>query len=242
MADKYTKQCYVGIFDILGFKERVKNNTHKFIYDELSDLKSELEKRAIHYKTVNKDIENNGWKFDETSHILFSDTIVFITEDDQMDAYWSIKAESIFLIRKCIEMFIPIKGCIAKGEVSFNENKQILFGKPIIEAHLLSEEMKFMGVILDKSIEQDVVKYNPPDKKRSIPSVLYKSVPLKKGKVKHYILNLKSNEKFDYETKNDILLKGIKKMYESVNGEPRQYYDNTVELYWTKEEIEPYNL
>jgi hypothetical protein len=242
MADEYTKQRYVGIFDILGFKERVRNNTHEFIYYELNDLKSELEKRVANFKRINKAHEEGGfrWKFDETAHILFSDTIVFITENAEIDAYWSIKAESNFLIKKCIEKLIPIKGCIAKGEVSYNEKKQILFGTPIIDAYLLSEEMKFMGVLVDKSMENDIKERNVKEDRMLDRTILHKAVPLKKGNENNYVLNLKSDDKLDFEIKNNVLINSIIKMLREVKGSPRKYYTNTLELFWTKDEIDFY--
>ena len=49
MADKYTKERYIGMFDILGFKERVKEKNHVEIYNELKQLKTKNIKKL---KTV----------------------------------------------------------------------------------------------------------------------------------------------------------------------------------------------
>ena len=233
MAEENTKQCYIAIFDILGFKEYVKENSHTVVYERLKIIRQRLQENLDLIRIVNENLskESTSIKFYEVDYLLFSDTILLITENDTNESFINIVSEARKLIAFCFKEQTPIKGCIAKGQVIYDKNKNILFGKPIIDAHLLSEDMKFMGIILDKSLERQV---RIPTLKPN-PVFVNKKVPLKSGAAFHYSLNLNNDESTFYEDEitNEVMLAGIAKMYESANGGIRQYYDNTIDLYWS---------
>ena len=237
MAEENTKRCYIAIFDILGFKEYVKENSHIEVYAKLKTIRQRLQENLERIRLVNKNLSHEiaSFKFYEVDYLLFSDTILLITENDTDESFINIVSDARKLIAFCFREKTPIKGCIAKGDITYDKEKDILFGKPIIDAHLLSEDMKFMGVILDKSLEHQV---RIPTLKPN-PVFVYKKVPLKSGAANHFTLNLNNDESTFYEDEitNEVILAGIAKMYESANGVIRQYYDNTLDLYWSKKEI-----
>lgn len=83
---------------------------------------------------------------------------------------------------------IPIKGAISYGLITviderMNKNK-LFFGKPIIEAYLLEEEIKHMGFMLDGSVEKKV------NSESKLMDLGYYNVetPLKSGLSSHYNL------------------------------------------------------
>ncbi len=238
MADKYTQKRLIAIFDIIGFKERVKENSHKIIYDELKKIKDNLKTDEMLDKFFIKadkvHAKKRGLeppiKKSVIQHLLFSDTILFISDDVDFGLI-SMIHKSKQLVSHCLKNEIPIKGCIATGDVSYNKTDDIIFGKPIIDAFLLAEEMKFMGIILDRSMEENIELFRSIDYNHY---VLYDKVPLKSGKINHYYIELKDTWKLENFTENhdEEVYKGIKKMYQSVNSGPRQYYDNTLDLFF----------
>ncbi len=238
MKDINTKERFIAMFDILGFKDRVKENSHKQIYNELKEIKDDLktaEKIDKIFITMDKEVakqrgDSQPIKNSVIEHLLFSDTILFIS-DNVPDGLFSMIIKSKQLISHCLRNEIPIKGCLAVGEVSYNKKDQIIFGKPIIDAHLLAEEMKFMGVIIDHSLESDIERFKIIDVSNYI---LHGKVPLKSGSINHYYLEIKHNFKVENESErhdNDVY-DGIKRMYQTVNAGPRAYYDNTLDLYF----------
>ncbi len=240
-----TKERFIAYFDILGFKDRVKTNSHEKIYGELYRLKQFIVHWEQYFKntrrfekvmneTAKSQIKKEGTKVKVSikvktvsfEHILFSDSIVIISDNIGVLDSFTITHLSRMIIQYCLVNSLPIKGCIAKGEVSYNKKEQIIFGQAFIDAYQLTEEMKFMGVILDKSMDEKI---------NNVIFSLTTKVPLKSGNIKHSILNF-----MDYHQGNiDAIKNGIEKMYFDVNAGPRLYYDNTVELVKLMEERFP---
>jgi hypothetical protein len=219
--EKIVRNRYVAIFDIIGFSEKVKNHNHDFIYNELSELKDVLEEVQGHPIGIDGKPEHvtNGLKY-----ILFSDTIVLLSEQMTNDDFESIYFGALSITQYCLSNSIPIKGAIARGEISYNEKSNILFGKPIIDAYRLSEDMKFMGVLMDKSLH-----FLPNTCKDGF--MIFLKVPLKSGKIKHYVMDIAVGINVGaLEIYKENVIEGINNMYATVNSEPRIYYDNTLEL------------
>ena len=235
-----TKDRYIAIFDILGFKDWVKENDHETIYKELDEIKRSLGLQ----ENISKALRSYPAKYKSDripksvkvviEHVLFSDTILFITSSSP-HSFAAITMQSRFLIQRCLSKGIPIKGCIAKGLISFNKDRQIIFGRPIIDAYLLSEEMKFMGIILDKSVEEEIIKY-------SNTNFLKGKVPLKSGSINYNYLDIKCNLPYENKQKEIELYNGINNMYHRVNGAPRIYYDNTLSLFYPNEVMKDLGL
>lgn len=224
---KVARERYVVIFDILGFKERVKENTHRVIYNQLFELKSLLNSIESQESFTIGGSKRLGQI--QTNTFLFSDTILIISDEVTENDFASMLANASSVLQYCFKNSIPIKGSIAKGEISVNKSQQIFFGRPIIDAYLLSEEMKFMGLIFDRSMEET---FNDFNHLRN--TAKFEKVHLKSGRLKHYFLNL-SNLKLIPKVQVDAMIEGINKMYISANAGPRQYFDNTMELYgWDK--------
>jgi hypothetical protein len=219
-STRSSKERYIVILDILGFKERVKEKKHSRVYRELHDIKLLLSKSVRDSKnsfTIRKGI-------DPLDYIIFSDTILIISHGVTKSDFHCLRYYSVEIIRHCFMNSIPIKGAMAKGEISYNKKEQIIFGRPIIDAYLLAEQMNVMGIIIDKSAEKDA-------------STIYHSyyihdkIPLKSGNVKHYCFNIKKDDRFPENKKVFLSIQnGIKKMYLDTNANPRLYFDNTLEL------------
>lgn len=201
--------------DFMGFKNRVFSNSHDKIKGQLESFHSQFTKRISPLQ--------NG---DYLKFVQFSDSILIVVNgiDDKM--FNLITKASVCLFHVSMEMGIPIKGVISKGIFTYNREKEIYFGKPLIDAYLLHEELKFYGIVVHHTAESVIKKY--ADNSRP-----YLNTPVffDRGKVCHYHLcwNLlnKNLSKGDITDKCRNWLDDIS---ETVSGYPRLYIDRTLEI------------
>ena len=136
----------------------------------------------------------------------------------------------------------PIKGAIAKGEFTYEEEKQLFFGGAIIDAFLLQEQVHYYGIVAHHTMEEDIKKHSKGWVGRNgeingrIPYVL-SPVPLKSGKTSHYHLayNFFSNiqrigEHRDIKGTNEKFISWLEEISGTVSGSPRIYVDNTLRV------------
>ena len=58
-----------------------------------------------------------------------------------------------------MSMQIPIKGVIAQGIFSYDKENELYFGKPLVDAYLLHEELKYYGIVVHNTAEKTIKKY-----------------------------------------------------------------------------------
>lgn len=129
---------WVSYFDILGFKELMKN----FI--------------PLHVLNILKQAINAGNEYNiKCKFIFFSDSFCFYTENDSPEAFSCIEATSSMFFRS---MFIgkekfPMRGCMDIGQFYIDEENKIYFGLALAEAIKLAENQNWIGFILSKKVE-----------------------------------------------------------------------------------------
>ncbi len=216
-----TKERLVAFFDIMGFKDYVNRNTHE-------DLKKRMDiisKCLNQFDRVKEDIKGKEIiRPDLFRYVLFSDSILFISNDDSLFASKVFLAYCAFFYSDCMIANIPIKGAIAHGLFTADIEKSQYFGQPIIDAYRLQEELYFYGVALHHSMDKFFIDnsfFNDENIKRVI---MRSNVPLKSGKVQHNILKLY----YDYAIRDKDVW--ISNFYKTVSGVTRKYIDNTLEV------------
>ena len=157
----------------------------------------------------------------------FSDSIVLVTRDSTTDDLNRISKAAAILMQTGLQTGFALRGAIAKGKMVFDNENQLFFGKALVDAYLLEEELCYYGVVFHESMEDCVC--NAQNKNQmAIEDV---SVPLKKGKSNHYHIawhKLKANlQPGDISSNALIWLKNIRK---TVSGNPRVYLDNTIAI------------
>lgn len=198
--------------DFMGFKNRVYTKDH-------ATLKNELER--FHSKFMKK--LSPLMKGEHLKSSQFSDSILIVVNGINDKMFNLISKAAVCLIQISMESGIPIKGAIAQGVFTFDEEKQIFFGKPLIDAYLLEEESKYYGITVHHSAEKTVRLYNSFANPYS-----NTVVPLEKGEVSHYHLcwNLISQQ-LSPKDNTDQCLKWLDDISLSVSGQPRIYVDKT---------------
>ena len=228
-----TDKRFVAFFDILGFKDLVMRSSHSEIYDKLNDIsktKKWLENLS-NESNVQEKIGNG-----EIYTVSFSDSIVLFSKNDDLENFKFFLVAVRWFFAKAIENNTPMKGGIAHGEISLNKSEQIYFGQAIIDAYLIEEDVNYLGVVADNSIDKFIADNESDLDMNYINAILFESqTPLKCGKIEHRnvdwfrklsILDELENEK----DKTEAIEKTIKAFKMSCSGSPRRYVDNTIEV------------
>lgn len=212
---------FVAFIDILGFRDLVATTAHEVILQKLELLSERIE----HIKTTTAKQEvKQGFESQELIPYIFSDSVVIFTKDDSIGSCKLLLFACQDLFYHCFKIQLPIKGSISYGRMTVDLNKSIFFGKPLINAFSLHEELKYYGLILHHSAE---TKINEIDNdKYDLAELLYKGkTPTKSGSIIY--TNLKYKKAKDESLDLD---KVINSFYSYVSGEPRVYVDNTLDM------------
>jgi hypothetical protein len=207
---------FVAFFDIMGFKDLVFRKSHEEIVkllDSLSEGRKTLD-------TINNFSMKDQKILGETRSFSFSDSIIFFSKGDSADDLRKIMMDCVYVLHTSFNAQIPVKGAVSYGEITVDAEKSIFFGQPIIDAHLLHEELLMYSVIADNKFEKKAQELDKGDFGFSSGFEFYKT-PLKSGKANHYVLNPWANRK--------EFISNLNKLYHTVYGKPRQYIDNTID-------------
>ena len=210
---------FVLYLDIMGFKERV-NKT------EIDELKEQL----LLFKTKNNKLK--PLLIGKTNNTLinmaqFSDSIVLVSRDTTIEDLNRISKAATILMQTGLQTGFALRGAIAKGDMVFDNENQLFFGKALVDAYLLEEELCYYGVVFHESMEESIL---DALSQKSMP-IEDVSVPLKKGKSKHFHVawhKLKANLQLG-NISSDALI-WLKEIRKTVSGNPRVYLDNTIEI------------
>ena len=221
-----TTECkkFVLYLDIMGFKERV----NRIPIDE-------LKKQLLLFKTKNKKLQPlliNKEKEAQIYMSQFSDSIILVTKGNTLNDLNRICKAAVILMQTALETGFALRGVIANGEMVFDSDNQLFFGKALVDAYLLEEELNYYGVVFHESTEEEVFKALNPLKPNSKYYPIEDTViPLKKGKSKHYhIAWHKMDKKLHEGDMSDQAKKWLINMRKTVSGNPRVYLDNTINM------------
>ena len=216
-----TCKRFVAFLDIMGFKDMVFRNEHQEVYDMFESLRPAINTIQLIAKFASKSKKGGIVK-----PIIFSDSIILISNDISQNAYEWMIFDIQWIIRNAIEKGIPIKGAISCGLQTAEFRKSLFFGKPLIEAYELQKELQLYGVVLHHTIEKRLIDLESLKKIDNDYIICKYPVPTKSGKITHYILDWTIFCKY---WKEDALIL-VNLLYNNVSGTPRVYVDNTLEF------------
>jgi len=229
-----TKERFVAFIDILGFKNLVENYSHEFVFNKLNTIVNSI----IELEKIFKD-KRKQW----IKTWIFSDSIMLVSIDDSEYSADVMLLLSANVVAKALQQELLVKGAIAFGEFTADYKKSIFFGKPLIDAFQLEEEMKVSGIILHHSFERKLkeMKYKDVNLLADGRSFDYLT-PMKFGTVKHLHLNWLEYAKNAKDEKGESISfekckRLIERIYFEVSGQPRIYIDNTLILLSKSNEI-----
>lgn len=200
------------------------------LYAEITDFEESifteaggLYDRLQEFRNRWDSVVNNFDKLGYLQFSQFSSSILIAVNGDDCTMFEIITKAASSLMQIAIEMSMPIKGVIAQGLFCYDEKKQLYFGKPLVDAYILYQQINYYGIVVHHSAEKIVKKYkniNEP----------YVCTPifLKSGQVSHYHLcwNLLDSNfcLCDITNKCEAYLEIIS---ENISGSSRKNVDNT---------------
>lgn len=228
MKDK-DKEMYILYADIMGFKDRVMRTKHQNLEKKFNSLITDLDD----WFSPNKNAQTFKVSF-------FSDSIL-VVDTNTKEGFNRISKAAAGLMQVSLEHKFPLKGVISKGNFTYNEEKQLFFGRALVDAYLLQEQIHYYGIVAHHSIEEDIKKYangwreKGNGNRKGINPYVLSSVPLKNGYSTHYHLAYNLISKIretgkDVEATHDSIQSCIEKISGTVSGTPRIYVDKTLQV------------
>jgi hypothetical protein len=221
-----TTERFVAYFDIMGFKDLIYRSDHSAVSAILSKVSNTVaDIKEWEVESLKKDARGRKKWFDKgiVLPVLFSDSVLFVSRTNTIfDARKAAYSASFFLYQM-FSACIPVKGTLAYGTFTADFGASKFFGRPLVDAYLLAEEVHFYGAVLHHSFEKYL-----HDQNEGLPEIILKRkpVPMKGGSVTHSFIDWRSH--LGKEVGQESL---IEPFYRSVSGSTRRYVDNTRLVY-----------
>jgi hypothetical protein len=141
MAEKSNWQevrSFVALFDILGFKELLKNSEVGTVAATYDSMRREISKytddinRALQSKVVSR---------------CFSDTFLLYTVDTTKESFDGLVIACFFLYFAAISNKLCLRGAITVGDLLVTDGMEI--GRPIVKAYNNEQKQDWMGCWID---------------------------------------------------------------------------------------------
>ena len=141
MVNWSQKDAWVGVFDILGFKNLIRQADQEFprilLTSKLDDLFAALEPDVIQHGQL--------------EYTVFSDTIVIMAPDLKARSFGWFLIQCEILITRSITVRLPLRGAISVGTAFISTSPPMIIGPSFIEAHEYCEDQNWIGLLLTPS-------------------------------------------------------------------------------------------
>jgi len=220
---------YVAFMDIMGFKNMVDREKHQDILQKMITFHQPIEviNNDSEVRLLSKKLTEVSVDEPFTRVITFSDSIIFVTNDGTERSGINICIALDWVMKNAIIMGIPIKGALAYGEQTSDFDMNLHFGRPLIDAFELQEEIMLYGLVFHHTAEKQFQETNMMYNMNHLGYFIWYPVNIKHGVANHFMLNWTR----DLSNKTNIELATINKMYDQVSGQPRIYVDNTIKFF-----------
>jgi hypothetical protein len=231
----HTTERFVAFIDIMGFRDRVYRNSH----DSVLTLMKKLQPTIESIKSMGERQLAEGHKFSSNTKldrsirpVLFSDSILLVSEDDSEGSFFEIIAAARWIMRGALLNSVPVKGAIAHGIQTADFNQSLHFGRPLIDAYELQDELFLYAIALHHSIEEHITNKKLLDRYFEQNLVIKYKTPLKNNFVTHLLLGYSTN----LITDNNLEVV-VSDLYRTVSGSTRKYVDNTLDFGLTQKKL-----
>lgn len=239
---EWTVTCnrFVGMIDIMGFKDLVSRNSHEKVYKMMLKVSEAMTNTQFWYGT---DFDKNDNPLEKVIFMTYSDSIIVYSQNNSAECADMFIGCMSGLSEELFKNGVPHKGSVAFGKMTVDFDNAIFFGQPLIDAYLIQDELQFYGTVAHSTAE-----FNKNFKNDD--NVIEYNCPFKTGTANHLTITPGS-----FITKDPIDIKEIEKLTKSIqklkintSGGLRNYIDNTLKYieysknYWLernrKDEIE----
>lgn len=211
---------YVGFVDIMGFKDMLTRLSHNEVYELMKKVSKSV---SVVQSVFSVDYESET-DFDiNVKMMLYSDSIMIYTKDEQKHSLENLIASISTLSDSLFSDGIPHKGAIAFGKMTLDFDNSIFFGQPLVDAYLLQEELKFYGIAIHGTAEKNQDIFDDE-------SIIEYNCQFKNGSAKHLTIAPGVSLSEDFEEKTvDNLIEKVNKLRVNTSGSLRKYIDNTID-------------
>lgn len=216
---------FVLYLDIMGFKERVNRTPIGELKKELLDFKN----RNIKIEPLREGKSSETGKQEFLKIAQFSDSIVVISKGASLKDLNRITKAGAILMQNSLESGFALRGAIASGNMIFDDENQIFFGKALVDAYLLEESLAYYGIVFHESAESSAKR--AVNSKEAYYPIVDQKITLKAGRSRHFHIAWYDIDK--KLSKGDIRKEAIvwlEKLRKTVSGNPRVYLDNTIDI------------
>ena len=141
MITWYKKDAWVGVFDVLGFRNMIRGTDQDFPRHILTRKLEEL------FEALNNDVTRQG----QLEYMVFSDTIVVFAPDLKARSYGWFLLQCQILIDRSIAIRLPVRGAISVGTAFTSNTPPMIVGPSFLEAHDYCEDQDWIGLLLTPS-------------------------------------------------------------------------------------------
>jgi len=174
---------------------------------------------------------------DRLKYYIFSDSIVAFTYKNEIEDLWAILLFSTEIFCTCLHKCVPLRGGISFGDFLFDLEKRLFVGKPLVEAHAISEQAQWIGIILSDYVASQSIENNIRGGSGK-PIAVDWDVEQKDGSFKNNsVINWLATHGGNFTVKPPISVPQFYKAFESLFGEyfnleakVKIKYENTVKF------------
>ncbi|HQW68725.1 MAG TPA: hypothetical protein PLH25_03590 [Flavobacterium sp.] len=213
-----TANRFVGIMDIMGFKDLVARNNHETVYEMMKKVSNAMK---VNQSVFSVDYDSDNFDINIIM-MTYSDSIMIYSRDDSQSSQENFIASISALSEDLFKDGIPHKGGVAFGKMTLDFENSIFFGQPLIDAYLLQEELNLYGIVAHPTAEFKNEFYDDE-------TVIEYNCPFKTGNAKHYTILPSTFFTDPFDIKEfEILHKSVSALRVNTSGGLRKYIDNTL--------------
>lgn len=211
-----TCKRFIAFMDIVGFEDMIFRKSHHEVRENLELFQSVI--AGLPPRAPNL--------FGNTivNRVFFSDSILLVSSDDSLGSAEHLLYIVEWVLSEAILKGIPMKAAIAYGEQTADFDRSLHFGRPLIDAYKLQDELLLYGAVLHHTMEQHLINNKIMQGMEDVHIFKYPT-PFKEGKITHYVVDWPA-----FLDVNRDLQSILSRLYGTVSGPPRRYVDNTVDL------------
>ncbi|NOZ21290.1 MAG: hypothetical protein GXP25_09385 [Planctomycetes bacterium] len=251
MADVQSQQGLVGLFDILGYRNFLRNNpiarantATQTVLTLLSELPEKAKERIVAAKSRTESstqVEQARRLVEETNWVVLSDTIVLSIPFPREGGEWTpgflwecFLLQSVFLYRMMFEQGLPVRGAIAWGDFMISKTGSVIAfaGQPLIDAYECAHMLELSAVIVAKG------KGDEPSADSKLREILQDRA--ERGGLEkilfEYLVPLKEGQSYRQFVLSPNLPEGFNGGYQ---GLPQDIRQHVVECFWKHEKDIP---
>jgi len=154
----------LGLFDVLGFSERVRRRSLAEVYAEYERL-IEVAKNKNGSLCIGKALRGDGYYSPavgwlRTEHAYFSDTVLIWSrfDDSRYAAFCSLCAT---LVCEALMIAMPLRGAISVGEAVLDKATGTYVGAAVVEAADVEKAQMWLGVSFTPSAAKRIQGFDP---------------------------------------------------------------------------------